>query len=134
MLALRDHAEKPSPPAPASGAHTHEGATADRAIVCATCGALITSARHRLAINGSHEHRFLNPAGLLFLIGCFAEAIGCTVVGPPSDEYPWFPSFAWRIAICGQCHRHLGWHFAAPERPGFFGLILGRLRDVISDG
>jgi hypothetical protein len=69
----------------------------------------------------------MNPAGLLFHIGCFAEAIGCTVVGPDSPEYPWFAGFAWRYAQCGSCGRHLGWHFRSAGKPGFFGLILDRL-------
>lgn len=69
----------------------------------------------------------MNPAGLLFHIGCFAEAIGCTVVGPDSLEYPWFAGFAWRYAECGNCRCHLGWHFRSEGRPSFFGLILDRL-------
>jgi hypothetical protein len=71
----------------------------------------------------------MNPAGLLFHIGCFGEAIGCTVVGPDSLEYPWFPGFAWRFAMCAACGRHLGWQFRSEGKPSFFGLILDRLVD-----
>ena len=94
-----------------------------------SCAAAITSQRHRIAVHGSHEHRFVNPAGFLFHIGCFAEAIGCAIVGPSSLEYPWFPGYAWRFALCGQCGRHLGWHFRSDGSEGFFGLILDRMRD-----
>jgi hypothetical protein len=98
-----------------------------RAIVCAACGAAITNSSQRIAINGVNEHRFVNPAGLLFHIGCFASAVGCIVIGPDSLEYPWFPGFAWRFAMCGSCAQHLGWHFRKHGHDGFFGLILNRL-------
>lgn len=99
----------------------------EHAVACAACLATITSTGHRIAISGSHGHRFVNPAGLLFHIACFAEAIGCTIVGPDSLEYPWFPGFAWRYAMCASCGQHLGWHFRADGKIGFFGLILDRL-------
>jgi hypothetical protein len=108
---------------PASEIETRE----DHAILCAACSASVTSVQHRIAVHGSHDHRFINPAGLLFHIGCFAEAIGCKVVGPDSLEYPWFPEFAWRYAMCGSCGHHLGWHFRSNGRPSFFGLVLDRL-------
>lgn len=100
----------------------------EHAIVCAACLAVITTTRQRIAVQGSHDHRFVNPAGLVFHIGCFAEAVGSTIVGPDSLEYPWFPGFAWRYAMCGGCGTHLGWHFRAERKPSFFGLVLDRLR------
>jgi len=104
-----------------------------RAILCATCAGPVTSPHCRIAIAGSHDHRFVNPAGLLFHLGCFSDAIGCRIVGPDSLEYPWFPGFAWRYAMCGNCGQHLGWHFRSDGQPGFFGLILDRLLDPPAD-
>jgi hypothetical protein len=70
----------------------------------------------------------MNPGGFLFHIGCFAEAVGCVVVGPDSLEYPWFAGFAWRCAHCGGCGAQLGWHFRNDDHTtGFFGLVLDRL-------
>jgi len=122
---------------PAGDPGAESVARAERAIACAACRATITSGEQRLAMHGSHDHRFVNPAGLLFHIGCFAEAIGCRIVGPDSLEYPWFPGFAWRYASCASCGQHLGWHFRTrSSEPGqsqtgsalsFFGLILDRL-------
>jgi hypothetical protein len=113
----------PAAPAPAAG----ERVAPERAIVCATCGHPVTSERERIAVLEAHEHRFMNPAGLLFHIGCFARADGCLVIGPPSDDYPWFPGYDWRIALCAACGEHLGWQFQSGER-SFFGLRLDRLR------
>lgn len=76
----------------------------------------------------------MNPAGLLFHIGCFDSAIGCRLIGPASLEYAWFPGFAWRLALCGQCGVQLGWHFRNEELAGFYGLILDRLREAELDG
>jgi hypothetical protein len=101
----------------------------DAAIVCRGCGHTVTAARSRLELQGAHTHRFMNPGGFLFHIACFAEAIGCVVVGPDSLEYPWFAGFAWRCAHCGGCGVQLGWHFRNADR-GFFGLVLDRLAEA----
>jgi hypothetical protein len=86
-----------------------------------------------MAVHGSHDHRFMNPAGFTFHLGCFSTAIGCTIVGPDSFEYPWFTGFSWRYAMCGSCGCHLGWHFRKPDHEGFFGLILDRLQQSTPD-
>ena len=132
MLTLREDPNDTvaDDPGPLSDPDVREQST--RGIVCATCAASITSPDHRIAVRGAHEHRFMNPAGFLFHIGCFAHAIGCTIVGPDSLEYPWFAGFAWRFAMCGSCSQHLGWHFRKPHEEndgdaGFFGLVLDRL-------
>src|SRR5215831_1714520 len=67
----------------------------ERAIVCAACGALLTSSRHRENAFGSHEHTFMNPAGFVFTIGCFSKADGCIATGPSSDDWSWFPGYRW---------------------------------------
>jgi hypothetical protein len=102
----------------------------ERAIICRRCAHLITHARHRIAMQGRHRHRFMNPAGILFVIGCFAEAVGCVTVGPASHEYPWFAGFAWRCAYCAGCASLLGWQFRNDAGAAFFGLILDRLTDA----
>jgi hypothetical protein len=121
--------EKDAPPARSiapARADEHQAAP-ERAIVCATCGHAITREQERIRVLDAHEHRFMNPAGHLFHIGCFAHADGCFPIGAPSDDYPWFPGCDWRIALCGGCSDHLGWLFRSPDR-SFFGLRLDRLR------
>jgi hypothetical protein len=114
---------KPDESPDTAPASPHEGA-----IRCRACDFVVTSGRQRIDVQGAHEHRFMNPAGFLYHIGCFAEAVGCTIVGPASPEYPWFPGMTWRHALCGGCQAHLGWHFRGDKQVGFFGLILDRLR------
>jgi hypothetical protein len=100
---------------------------AEEVIVCVTCAHPITREGARIRILDAHEHRFMNPAGFLFHIGCFAHADGCLVLGETSEDYPWFPGCAWRVALCAGCGDHLGWRFQSSERT-FFGLRLDRLR------
>lgn len=94
---------------------------------CRACGHAITSAADRVRIADKHEHRFLNPHGFVFDIGCFRRAPGCRLLGEPSHEFSWFPPLAWRMADCGACGDHLGWGFDAPGQVVFFGLVLNRL-------
>jgi hypothetical protein len=109
-------------------------------VFCLACDQLITDLGQRIRVQDAHEHRFMNPAGELFHLGCFAEAIGCRVVGPDSWEYPWFAGFAWRFADCGGCGRQLGWSFrsdadtASGAPTSFFGLVLDRLRFASGPG
>lgn len=93
------------------------------AVRCARCGATVALEKDRTAAFGGHEHDRVNPAGYSFRIALFAEAAGAVAVEPASDEFAWFPRYAWRPAICAACRAHLGWHFVGAEG-SFFGLIV----------
>jgi len=70
--------------------------------------------------------------GYLFHIGCFSEALGCSIAGTPEAADSWFMGFQWRIAACSECQRHLGWYFdrvtPGSETDFFYGLILDRIQ------
>lgn len=105
-----------------------EGDGQGRHLYCAVCRAFITSEGERIAMNGSHEHRFANVSGISFHIGCFRKAGGCLSLGAPSFEWTWFPGYAWDIAICTGCSTHLGWQYVcATFNNSFYGLILKHL-------
>jgi len=101
-----------------------------RRIRCAHCGQQVSSADQRIDQAGSHEHRFENPAGMVFRIGCFRHAPGCRRVGEATRQWTWFPGHAWSVALCIKCGAHLGWSYG-PGGTGaaFFGLILERLAE-----
>ena len=101
----------------------------DRAILCGSCGAEITSDEHRIDVDGKFEHTFANPAGILYTIGCFDEAPGCGAFGEETDEFTWFPGYTWQIVLCRDCSSHLGWRYWSSDRE-FYGLILARLDGV----
>jgi len=105
-----------------------------RRLCCASCGHEITGWRSQVSVDGSHQHRFVNPLGLEYNIACYAEAPGCFQVGEPTDEHTWFPGHAWRVALCGSCQIHLGWGFQSRDGGQFFGLILDRLTSLDESG
>lgn len=99
----------------------------DVPIRCCACGHEITHPKSRVEIGGSHEHMQCNPAGITFIFGCFGDAPGCFVVGEAQQDHSWFGDHHWQIAVCEQCHEHLGWCFTSATSSPFFGLILNRL-------
>ena len=101
----------------------------DDTIVCIGCEHPITTRGQRIAVNGSHGHRFSNPLGFRFEIGCFREAPGCLNQGVPTAEHTWFPGFSWSYSRCAGCGEHLGWFFEG-ESGGFFGLIVKLLAQI----
>jgi hypothetical protein len=130
LVLLRDSSEGSAPAPrtrPAPEAKRARTLRPEPALLCAACGHAITSERERIAVKGRHDHHCVNPAGLIFHIGCFRDARGCRVRGAATTEFTWFPGFAWRYAVCAACGEHLGWRFDA-EADGFFGLVLDRLR------
>ena len=98
-------------------------------LICAACGQLVTTESAAIAVNEHHKHTFLNPAGMVFTIGCFAAAEGALPDGPSSDHWTWFPGFAWQAALCRGCSTLLGWLFRSTAQ-SFFGLILDRLAEA----
>jgi hypothetical protein len=100
-----------------------------KGIRCSACGQRVTSADQRMAQGGSHEHRFSNPAGFEFHIGCFRTAPGCSPAGAPTEAWTWFRGYAWSVALCTRCGAHLGWAYGpGGAGEGFYGLILDRLQ------
>lgn len=98
----------------------------EKRLFCAACRHPVTHQDERIVVHGSHEHRFTNPRGIHYHIGCFREAAGCEPGGEATMEYTWFNGYAWRIATCAHCQVHLGWYFQSGA-DYFHGLILSRL-------
>ncbi|HEY2744991.1 MAG TPA: cereblon family protein [Polyangia bacterium] len=96
-----------------------------RAYWCAACDTRVADDDAAIEVAGAHRHSFVNPAGVTFEIGCFAEA-RCRVEGAPTLAATWFAGFAWSFALCANCGAHLGWAYDG-EGARFFGLVLARL-------
>lgn len=101
-------------------------------IYCSACSTVIARQTDRFEVNGSHDHSFVNPYGYQYRIGCFREALGCSISGAPQAADSWFTGFQWQLAACSDCRRHLGWHFERGASPvggdHFYGLILDRIQ------
>jgi hypothetical protein len=129
---LQKPAEKPSPSGEESAdadvdAIEAESPQDEKYILCRRCGHAITRPSERIVVQGAHRHSFANPQGLVFDIGCFKTASGCSHAGPASDEFTWFPGYRWRVGFCAACLCHIGWLFLAQSGDRFHGLILDRL-------
>ena len=98
----------------------------EKRLFCAPCRHPVTHQDERISVQGGHEHRFINPQGISYHIGCFREAAGCAAAGEATTEYTWFKGYAWRIAYCAHCQVHLGWRFQSDD-DYFHGLIVNRL-------
>jgi hypothetical protein len=109
--------------APEEGIETEE----ERWVRCAACQERVAKDAARIAVNGAHEHSFMNPAGLRFTVDCFASAPGCIPDGERSTVWTWFPGYAWQIALCRRCGSHLGWSFHGSDGASFHGLVADRI-------
>ncbi len=98
-----------------------------QALCCRACGRVITRSSERTEVDGAHLHTFANPHGIVYQIGCFRAARGCSLVGSATDDFTWFKGYRWRVAVCGSCLAHLGWLYARSSAGQFFGLILDHL-------
>lgn len=87
---------------------------------CGRCGAEL--ADHAIQEDGGHRHRFVNAAGIPFVVGCWSDAPGCVASGPATDEDTWFAGCTWQRAFCRRCGAHAGWLFRGKTRV-FFALI-----------
>jgi len=108
----------------------------EEAILCRQCHQVLTNPSERTSIQGSHQHTFANPHGVVFQIGCFRSVRNCGYVGPATSEWSWFRGYSWRILVCSMCLTHLGWLYASNGNESFSGLILDRIIESkeVSDG
>lgn len=97
-----------------------------RVLVCKLCRSTITRRDLGMEIDGKHQHVFFNPHGYVFELGCFASAKNVVPAGPKSEEFTWFPGYAWQVVACTGCATQLGWRYTG-QGGGFFGLIVNAL-------
>lgn len=105
----------------------------DGRVHCRACSSIVADARAKMEVSGAHVHTFINPAGLIFKVACYAAAPGTSPHGTPSTEWTWFPGYAWQAALCARCADHLGWSYRRPAPPSFVALILDKVIERGSD-
>jgi hypothetical protein len=99
------------------------------ALCCVQCQHVITEHAARLELAGGHLHVFTNPGGFVYEIALY-EYADCVMHGPATTDYSWFPGYAWQLALCANCHEHLGWRYRKTGSAAFYGLIRDRLVEV----
>ncbi len=97
----------------------------DDKVRCRNCSYTITRGRWAIQRGGAFQHRFRNPAGWSFQVGCYAKAPGVLICDEPNADHSWFPGYLWQFTLCEKCGTHLGWWYIGADE--FAGLILTRL-------
>jgi hypothetical protein len=95
-------------------------------LACRSCGSFVAESRARVEMAGAHVHTFINPAGTIYRVGCFAEAPGLREIGEASAHWTWFPGFEWQVGICRTCYEHLGWSYRSSSAR-FVALIMDKI-------
>lgn len=102
-------------------------------LVCRACGTRIARVAWIGSVDGgSPERVFFNPAGVMMQVVTLRHATNLRETGPPTQEFSWFPGYAWRFAQCGGCGRQLGWRFLAvggAQPASFWGLLRTELTE-----
>ena len=101
----------------------------ERWLHCKNCGAPIAPLAAVLP-EGEMPLVFANPHGMVFELLLLSRAQSLQLMGYATEEFTWFPGYAWRVALCGGCGTHLGWRFEAIQGgspPVFFGLLRSEL-------
>jgi hypothetical protein len=130
FLLLQQPPSSPATGGPQADDQAQEGAGAR--LACHRCLSTVTDGSQRITVGGAHAHHFVNPHGIEFHVGCFADAGGCVAASGASTYWSWFPGFAWQVELCAGCGEHLGWLFRSADAV-FHGLILDRLIEVDMD-
>jgi hypothetical protein len=117
----------PVTPAPGTADTPEPAPPQESPLCCVQCLAPVAREGDRCQVAGAHRHVFANPHGFVFEIGCFSRAPGCTIRGPDTPDFSWFPGTRWQLALCARCGLHLGWRYTGHLDGPFYGLILSRL-------
>lgn len=125
-LLRREREHEQSRGAPQERSEADAGLRQGKRLLCSVCLFPITTSGSRVEIQGSHVHTFANPHGYVYRIGCFLTAPGCLADHRETEEFTWFPGYAWSVEVCGRCLTHMGWRFRGAAG-SFHGLVLDRL-------
>ncbi|XP_018014563.1 protein cereblon, partial [Hyalella azteca] len=94
---------------------------------CVHCEALVARREDLLIVSSDgQQSAYVNPGGFVHEIITVRTTDRLYLLGAPTPEHSWFPGYAWTIATCSGCRRHVGWKFTAVRpnlRPKkFYGL------------
>ncbi|PNF42523.1 hypothetical protein B7P43_G08253 [Cryptotermes secundus] len=87
-------------------------------LCCRDCDAEVADPRETFSMSvEGPQGTYVNPGGFVHETLTLHKAEGLRCLNEdPSTEYSWFPGYAWTIAECRYCHKHMGWKFTAIHR------------------
>ncbi|KAJ9581657.1 hypothetical protein L9F63_023174, partial [Diploptera punctata] len=87
-------------------------------LCCRVCETQIADPKETFSMSvEGPQGTYVNPGGFVHETLTVHRAKGLKCVNDqPSTEHSWFPGYAWTIAECRYCKRHMGWKFTATNR------------------
>ncbi|KAJ0872950.1 putative Lon, substrate-binding domain, PUA-like superfamily, CULT domain-containing protein [Helianthus annuus] len=95
-------------------------------IKCRSCQTLIANRSDMLVMSTDGPlGAYVNPSGYVHEIMTLLKASGLALIGVPTEEYSWFPGYAWTVAYCATCEYQMGWLFTATNKKLKTAFFLG---------
>ncbi|XP_021928619.1 protein cereblon isoform X2 [Zootermopsis nevadensis] len=87
-------------------------------LCCGDCDTQVADAREAFSMSvEGPQGTYVNPGGFVHETLTLHKAQGLQCLNEePSTEYSWFPGYAWTIAECRYCQKHMGWKFTATQK------------------
>ncbi|PWA98467.1 ATP-dependent protease La (LON) domain protein [Artemisia annua] len=103
-------------------------------IKCRSCQTLIANRSDMLVMSTDGPlGAYVNPSGYVHEIMTLLKANGLALIGVPTEEYSWFPGYAWTVAYCATCEYQMGWLFTAINKKlkprSFWGIRSSQVAD-----
>lgn len=103
-------------------------------IKCKSCQTVIASRSDMLVMSTDGPlGAYVNPSGYVHEIMTLLKASGLALIGIPTEEYSWFPGYAWTIAYCATCEYQMGWLFSSTNKKlkprSFWGIRSSQVAD-----
>ncbi|KAM0065772.1 putative Lon, substrate-binding domain, PUA-like superfamily [Helianthus debilis subsp. tardiflorus] len=103
-------------------------------IKCRSCQTLIANRSDMLVMSTDGPlGAYVNPSGYVHEIMTLLKASGLALIGVPTEEYSWFPGYAWTVAYCATCEYQMGWLFTATNKKlkprSFWGIRSSQVAD-----
>uniref|UniRef100_A0A2A4K2N0 Protein cereblon n=2 Tax=Heliothis virescens TaxID=7102 RepID=A0A2A4K2N0_HELVI len=84
-------------------------------LCCSSCMTQIARREHIFAMSSEGVHsNYTNLGGYMHDLLTVRTATNVRAAGAASEEYSWFPGYAWTVAHCRHCAAHVGWRRALP--------------------
>ncbi|KAI3677278.1 hypothetical protein L1987_86901 [Smallanthus sonchifolius] len=103
-------------------------------VKCRSCQTLIANRSDMLVMSTDGPlGAYVNPSGYVHEIMTLLKASGLALIGVPTEEYSWFPGYAWTVAYCATCEYQMGWLFTATNKKlkprSFWGIRSSQVAD-----
>lgn len=120
MIAVLERDGDKGRPVRAPRSHDEVAAAEHRRFRCAACRTEISSPEHVFAPGDDGVQVYLNPGGYLHEVVTVTRTWNVVSDGEYTEEFTWFPGYAWCYLHCAACGAHVGWRYLGNGPPSTF--------------